>query len=235
MVSNRPVLKIAVFLLFLSFSVFEIAESADSKKSSITFDAIINNKEENDSSISEGSSMISQIMAILLVLSLTIFAFIDYQTFFKSNSFFGVEDRNEIILISLIEALNTSETIKMINHISIDKEIKILLTIDNLDKINSIKSILDDSYSFKIYEVESYGYDLEISNKLVKVRKRESQKENITNSIREEFNTQNFEKSIILKTDIYTIFKTLQEIIDFSLIEIFPDKNSDLFNLEFSY
>ena len=35
MVSNRPVLKIAVFLLFLSFSVFEIAESADSKKSSI--------------------------------------------------------------------------------------------------------------------------------------------------------------------------------------------------------
>ena len=212
----------------------------DSNKGSIIFEESMPDEEINndgyDNVDNSNSSLLSYVVAIISALLLTVFAFIDYQEIFE------IELNDDIVISSLMRLFDESETKKMVNYISISENIKLSLSIDDLDKIKLIKTVLkEDSYSYKVYEDYGYNYNVEIISKAIAFRKNDNKTKKILASIVEKHkNRTNIKIEKILKSTTFisnhkTIFNILEQILGLGTIKISPESNSDFIILEFSY
>jgi len=214
--------------------------TGDANKGNIVFEESIPDEEINndayDNVDNSNSSLLSYIIAVISVFLLTVFAFVDYQEIFE------IKLNDDIVISSLISLFNESETKKMVNYISISENIKLSLSIDDLDKIKLIKTVLkEDSYTYKVYEDYGYNYNVEIISNGATFRKNDNKTKKILASIMEKHkNRANVRieksfKSITFRSDHKTIFNILEQILSLGTIKIFPESNSDFIILEFSY
>ena len=213
---------------------------SDANKRNIIFEKSTSDEEINNDSYDNlengNSSLLSYVVAIISALLLTVFAFVDYQEIFE------IELNDDIVISSLMRLFDESETKKMVKYISISENIKLSLSIDDLDKIKLIKTVLkEDSYSYKVYEDYGYNYNVEIISNGTTFRKNDNKTKNILASIMEKHkNRANIEIEKILKSTTFisdhkTIFNILEQILGLGTIKISPESNSDFIILEFSY
>ena len=182
-----------------------------------------------------GDGLLSYVATVVLLISLVIFAFLDYQKIFSINT------SNELIISSLIRVVNEPNTKSMINSIVIDKEVELSFSVDNLDRVKQLKSVLkEDSYQYRVYESED-NYIIEASNTVASSKKSHDEITSLLNSIVDKYNS---ETTINVYRDIRyikfisdnkTIFSILEEIMNFGAIKIFPhdDIVTDFIALEF--
>ena len=182
-----------------------------------------------------GDGLLSYVATVVLLISLVIFAFLDYQKIFSINT------SNELIISSLIRVVNEPNTKSMINSIVIDKEVELSFSVDNLDRVKQLKSVLkEDSYQYRVYESED-NYIIEASNTVASSKKSHDEITSLLNSIVDKYNS---ETTINVYRDIRyikfisdnkTIFSILEEIINFGAIKISPhdDIVADFIALEF--
>ena len=212
----------------------------NANKGNIIFEKSIPDEEINNDDYenpdNDSSNLLSYVIAIISLLLLTVFAFMDYQKIFKTES------SDDIIISSLTRLLDEPKTKKMVNYISINEDVKLSLSVDDLDKINLIKSILkEDSYSYKVYEDYEYNYNIEITSKMIAFRKNENKIKNTLASTIEKYkNRTDIEIKKVLKSTSFisnhkTIFSILEEILNLGVIKISLDSNSDFIILEFNY
>mgnify|MGYP001221921946 CR=1 FL=1 len=212
----------------------------NANKGNIIFEKSIPDEEINNDDYenpdNDSSNLLSYVIAIISLLLLTVFAFMDYQKIFKTES------SDDIIISSLTRLLDEPKTKKMVNYISINEDVKLSLSVDDLDKINLIKSILkEDSYSYKVYEDHEYNYNIEITSKMIAFRKNENKIKNTLASTIEKYkNRTDIEIKKVLKSTSFisnhkTIFSILEEILNLGVIKISLDSNSDFIILEFNY
>ena len=182
-----------------------------------------------------GDGLLSYVATVVLLISLVIFAFLDYQKIFSINT------SNELIISSLIRVVNEPNTKSMINSIVIDKEVELSFSVDNLDRVKQLKSVLkEDSYQYRVYESED-NYIIEASNTVASSKKSHDEITSLLNSIVDKYNS---ETTINVYRDIRyikfisdnkTIFSILEEIMNFGAIKISPhdDIVADFIALEF--
>ena len=130
----------------------------------------------------------------------------------------------------------------MVNYVSINENMKLSLSIDDLDKIKLIKTVLkEDSYHYKVYEDYGYNYNVEIISNSTAFRKNDNKRKKVLASIlekhkdRTDIEIKKVLKSITFTSNHKTIFNILEQIVALGVIKIFPQSNSDFIILEFSY
>ena len=214
--------------------------SDTSAKGSIVFNTSEVKEDIEGQSYSEdidtgGDGLLSYVATVVLLISLIVFAFLDYQKIFSINT------SNELIISSLIRVVNEPNTKSMINSIVIDKEVELSFSVDNLDRVKQLKSVLkEDSYQYRVYESED-NYIIEASNTVASSKKSHDEITSLLNSIVDKYNSGtaiNVYRDIrYIKfiSDNKTIFSILEEIINFGAIKISPhdDIVADFIALEF--
>ena len=192
------------------------------------------NHEEVDNS-SDG--LLSYVVSIVLVLCLTIFAFLDYK------QIFSISTSNHSVVSSLIRLVNHSDARNMLDSIVINDEVRLTFYSDDASKIKQIESALDEgSYQYKVYE-SGGGYILEAKNTISIFNKNDQEMKTLLNSIVDKYD-KNTNMSIHREhryikfiSDYKSIFGILEEIINFGTTKIYlhGDVNSNLIGLEFYY